>query len=118
MTTFKERHDFESRVQESSRVISKYTERIPVIVEKSPHSDVPGIDKCKYLVPKDLTVGQFIYVLRKRLELKPSQSIFIFINNNLPPASALMSSIYKEHSDSDGFLYVLYSGESAFGTDF
>ena len=32
----------------------------------------------------------------------------------LPPA-ALMSSIYDDHKDADGFLYVTYSGENTFG---
>jgi GABA(A) receptor-associated protein len=43
-------------------------------VEKS---DIATIDKKKYLVPADLTVGQFVYVIRKRIKLrqrKPSSS--------------------------------------------
>lgn len=31
--------------------------------------------------------------------------------------SASMGSIYAEHKDEDGFLYVAYSGENTFGTD-
>lgn len=29
--------------------------------------------------------------------------------------AALMSSIYEDHKDDDGFLYVTYSGENTFG---
>jgi GABA(A) receptor-associated protein len=36
-------------------------------------------------------------------------------NKTLPPTAALMSQVYKEHKDEDGFLYVTYSGESTFG---
>ncbi|KAM7261221.1 hypothetical protein ACFE04_026696 [Oxalis oulophora] len=36
-------------------------ERIPVIVERAEKSDIASIDKKKYLVPADLTVGQFVY---------------------------------------------------------
>jgi GABA(A) receptor-associated protein len=50
-------------------------------VEKS---DIPTIDKKKYLVPSDMTVGQFIYVIRKRIKLSPEKAIFIFVNNVLP----------------------------------
>lgn len=60
-------------------------------------------------------MGQFVYVIRKRIKLPADQAIFIFVNNTLPPAAALMSQIYKEHADPDGFLYVTYSGESTFG---
>lgn len=31
------------------------------------------------------------------------------------PAAALMSSIYEDHKDEDGFLYITYSGENTFG---
>lgn len=71
-------------------------------------SDIPTIDKKKYLVPSDLTVGQFCYVIRKRIKLAPEKAIFIFVNEVLPPTAALMSSIYEEHKDDDGFLYITY----------
>lgn len=36
-------------------------------------------------MPADLSVGQFIYVIRKRIRLPPEKAIFIFINNYIPP---------------------------------
>ena len=68
-----------------------------------------------YLVPCDLTVGQFVYVIRKRIELPPEKAIFIFVNNRLPPTASLMSEISQEEKNEDGFLYVTYSGENTFG---
>jgi GABA(A) receptor-associated protein len=44
-----------------------------------------------------LTVGQFVYVIRKRIKLSPEKAIFIFVDEVLPPTAALMSSIYEEH---------------------
>ncbi|RHY28208.1 hypothetical protein DYB32_006138 [Aphanomyces invadans] len=99
------------------RIRSKYPDRIPVICEKADRSEIPDIDKKKYLVPADLTVGQFVYVIRKRIKLSPEKAIFIFINNVLPPTASLMSNIYEEQKDSDGFLYITYSGENTFGGD-
>ena len=75
----------------------KYSDRIPVICEKVEKSDIATIDKKKYLVPADLTVGQFVYVIRKRIKLSPEKAIFIFVDEVLPPTAALMSSIYEEH---------------------
>mmetsp|Transcript_12901 Transcript_12901/g.12998 ORF Transcript_12901/g.12998 Transcript_12901/m.12998 type:complete len:122 (-) Transcript_12901:43-408(-) len=112
---FKAQHPFDKRKQEAGRIRLKYPDRIPVISEKAPNSDIPDIDKKKYLVPADLTVGQFVYVIRKRIKLEPEKAIFIFVNNTLPPTAALMSQIYKEQADADGFLYVTYSGENTFG---
>lgn len=40
---------------------------------------------CRYLVPADLTVGQFVYVIRKRIKLSAEKAIFIFVDNVLPP---------------------------------
>jgi GABA(A) receptor-associated protein len=57
-------------------------------------------------VPADLTVGQFVYVIRQRIKLSPEKAIFIFVDEVLPPTVALMSSIYEEHKDEDGFLYI------------
>jgi GABA(A) receptor-associated protein len=54
-------------------------------------------------------VGQFCYVIRKRIKLAPEKAIFIFVNEVLPPAAALMSSVYDEHKDEDGFLYITYA---------
>ncbi|GMM49769.1 ubiquitin-like protein [Starmerella bacillaris] len=112
---FKDDYPFDARKAEADRIRQKYSGRIPVICEKVEKSEIDGIDKRKYLVPADLTVGQFVYVIRKRIRLEPEKAIFIFVNDVLPPTSALMSSIYEEHRDKDGFLYVTYSGENTFG---
>ncbi|KAL2339192.1 hypothetical protein Fmac_013638 [Flemingia macrophylla] len=115
-SSFKLEHPLERRQAESARIRDKYPDRIPVIVEKAERSDIPDIDKKKYLVPADLTVGQFVYVVRKRIKVSAEKAIFVFINNTLPPTAALMSSIYVENKDDDGFLYMTYSGENTFGS--
>uniref|UniRef100_A0A453D086 Autophagy-related protein n=6 Tax=Pooideae TaxID=147368 RepID=A0A453D086_AEGTS len=114
-SSFKLEHPLERRQAEANRIREKYSDRIPVIVEKAGKSDIPDIDKKKYLVPADLTVGQFVYVVRKRIKLSAEKAIFIFVKNTLPPTAALMSAIYEENKDEDGFLYMTYSGENTFG---
>ncbi|KAJ4881134.1 Autophagy protein Atg8 ubiquitin-like protein [Raphanus sativus] len=114
-STFKQEHDLEKRSAEAARIREKYPDRIPVIVEKAEKSDIPTIDKKKYLVPADLTVGQFVYVIRKRIKLSAEKAIFIFVDNVLPPTGALMSAVYEDKKEEDGFLYVTYSGENTFG---
>ncbi|KAJ2079042.1 Autophagy- protein 8 [Coemansia sp. RSA 988] len=112
---FKDEHPFEKRKAEAERIRLKYSDRIPVICEKVERSDIATIDKKKYLVPADLTVGQFVYVIRKRIKLNPEKAIFIFVNETLPQTAALMSSVYEQSKDEDGFLYISYSGENTFG---
>ena len=115
MSKFKVKHPLEKRKDESSRIRLKYPDRIPIIVEKANKTNIPNIDKEKYLVPHDLTMGQFWYVIRKRIKLTEEQAIFVFVNNTLPPAGMLISQVYKDHADEDGFLYCQYSGENCFG---
>lgn len=43
-------------------------------------------------------------MIRKRIKLPAEKAIFIFVDEVLPPTAALMSAIYEEHKDEDGFL--------------
>jgi GABA(A) receptor-associated protein len=115
ISKFRQNYSFEKRKSEADRIKLKYPNRIPIICEKNIHCDAPNIDKNKYLVPSDLTTGQFLYVIRKRIKLEPEKALFLFINNTLPGTSHLISSLYKNHKDDDGFLYVIYSSENTFG---
>jgi len=113
--SFKTRHSLEKRKKEFIILKNKYPSRIPVIVEKQKGSDIPDIDKHNFLVPEDLTIGQFMYVIRKRIKLAPERAIFIFVNNQIPTQTLLMNTLHQESRDNDGFLYVTYTGENVFG---
>lgn len=58
-----------------------------MIVHKAPKCDLPNIDKRKYLVPKVLTLGQFLYIIRKRVKVSSDKSLYIFCNRTLPVVS-------------------------------
>lgn len=118
--TYKEYKDVKNFVQRSKECLSikqRFPGRVPIIIERAQKSDVPVIDKNKYLCPDTLTVGQFIYVIRKRLTLPPEKALFIFVKNTLPVASAFLREVYAQYHDIDGFLYMTYAGESTFGGD-
>ncbi|KAH9314121.1 hypothetical protein KI387_022748, partial [Taxus chinensis] len=86
-----------------------------VIVEKAKRNDIPDMDQNKFLVRTDCTVGQLVYVIRKRINLSSNKAIFILVKNALPSTGSMISSVYEEHKDEDGFLYVTYTGENTFG---
>ena len=114
--SFKERFSLKTRQDEALRIMQKYPDRIPIIVERCPNDTTTElINKNKYLAPSSLTVGQFVYVIRKRLVLAPEKAIFLFIGGILPPTASLLGSIYDERKDKDHFLYITYSGENTFG---
>lgn len=117
MITYKKRFTLEQRIKESSRILSKYSNRVPIIVEKAKNnSKVPNIDRNKFLVPNDITMGQFLYVIRKRMKLKSYISIYLFVNDHvIIPTNQLISHVYEEYKDQDKFLYISYTGENTFG---
>lgn len=105
----------------------------------------------RYLVPREMSVGQFIHILSSRLHLDPGKALFVFVKNTLPQtgifaiesclaclelillqevfsvfmfwfallwlwsAATFMDSVYGSFKDEDGFLYMCYSTEKAFG---
>ncbi len=114
---FKNKHTFLKRREEASRILEKFPERIPIIVEKDPRcKDIPDIDRKKYLVPNDLTMANFMYVIRRRIKLVPEKSLYLFVDEtNMVASSQLVSSVYADFASSDKFLYIMYAGESTFG---
>ncbi len=103
------------RLDESKTMFRRYPERKPLIIEPK-CTRTPPIDKHKYMTPSDLTIGQLIFVIRKRVSLRPDQSMFVFIDNNtLLPPTTTVGDAYSNHKDEDGFLYIKYALENAFG---
>ena len=116
--SFRSEKTLNERITESDRILSRYPERRPVIVERSTScsDDIPTIDKNKYLVPLNITMGQFLFVVRKRIKLETQETLYFFVNENvLVNSSQTMNSIYDSHQDEDGFLYLTYCSENVFG---
>lgn len=114
---FFKHNNLEKRRAVASRLISHYPERIPVIVGRSNIRNTPDIDKHKFIVPRDITFGNFMVELRKHIpNLDPHTGIFFFLSDStLPQTSAVMSTLYEKHKSPDGFLYLTYSCENTFG---
>ena len=106
--------------QEADRIMNKYPDRIPVLVTRNKNSsNTPEIDKHKYLVPSDLTMGQLMFVIRRRLKLPPEKGLFLFVDGDVVSVSDLVSTVYYiSHDPDDGFLHAVFSCESVFGSTF
>jgi len=105
----------EEVLKESDRIRKKYPDRYPIIITKSKTSSLVNLTKSKYLVPGDITVGQFQYVIRNRINLRADQALFLFCNNKLPNISDTISNVYENLKSPDGMLYMIYTEESVFG---
>lgn len=117
MNDYKNLKSFDERRKESSTMRQKYPNRVCLYLTKSKNSTLPESDKKKYLVPHDLTIGQVMHVIRKRIDISPKEAIFLFTSNNVcPSTSTQIGTVYSEHADHDGFLYMTYNSESTFGS--
>ena len=114
---YKSLYSFNDRLFESRRILDKYPDKIPIICERSniTSDDCPYIDKTKYLVPNDLTLGQFLFIIRKRMKLPPEKALFLSTNNNILNSTQQLNYIYQNYKEDDNFLYITYSFENTYG---
>ena len=90
-----------------------YPDRIPIVFEN--HGRLK-MDKTKYLVPNNITIGELLMVVRKQIHLSKYQALFLFVDKG----TCLMGSdtiemVYEKHKDSSGLLYIRYDVENTFG---
>ncbi|XP_075043511.1 microtubule-associated protein 1 light chain 3 beta-like [Mixophyes fleayi] len=116
-TSFKQRKRLDSRINEVTRVKSKFPSKIPVIVERSRSEKLlPQLQKIKFLVPPETTMGQIVNMIRCRLSLSPSRSLSVLVSGRqLTSLSMTIQEVYTAHRHQDGFLYVTYMSHEVFG---
>ena len=143
---YKHEHSFEQRRFESERIRRRYPDRVPVIVQPFHTSSttssilsnslfrsftssssattascydttIARLENEKFLVPSELSFGQFAYNIRRRLRLRAEHALFFYIGSHgkQPMLSSTMDVLYNDNKDVDGFLYVCYADEKVFG---
>jgi len=111
----------EKLAREAKRMRAKYPDRIPVICEKAPYSDLPNISRNKFVVPAGMLCGEFKYIVHKQVTqasrrgVAMDQTIYIFVNDIVPKTGATMAELYEQHKAEDGFLYVRFTAENTLG---
>ncbi|KAK3535879.1 hypothetical protein QTP70_021178 [Hemibagrus guttatus] len=106
-----------TRKDEVCTIRSKFPNKLPVIVERCiQEKRLPLLDKTKFLVPHELTIGQFLCLLRSKIALEASQALYLLISGkNMCSMTASMGEVYSQHRDTDGFLYMTYASQDMFG---
>ena len=107
------------RKQNCDKIKQQFPDKIPIICEKDPKSEINNIDKTKYLVPNDLTVAQFSFMIRKRLQLPENEAFFLLAKGRYTLTGDMnLIDVYKKYSDSeDGFLYIAYASKVIWGNN-
>ena len=122
---FRDKYPFEERYFESNRVLEKYPDRLPVIVERTvQNNSLPDDPKKKYLVPRAMRLGELLCVIRKRIKLQSHQAIFLYVSREdkhgnehhfLAPINDQFEELYYKYKSKDNFLYLVAGGENVFG---
>ena len=114
---YKSDHSLEERKNESSRILSTYPNRLPIICEKAPNSDIPSIQKTKYLVPSDITANQFQFLIRRNINLNQNSALYLITDKGVTlTLSQTMMEVYNNNKDKqDNFLYLYYASELTWG---
>jgi GABA(A) receptor-associated protein len=109
-----EKKSLEDRKTAYDNIITKHSDRIPVIF--FPNIRAPKIDKNKFLFQSEgTTIAHLTTILRNRIGIQPEEAIFIWIENTFPCQSSLLRDVQQKYQNEDGFLYVSYSLENTFG---
>ncbi|XP_008053822.1 microtubule-associated proteins 1A/1B light chain 3C [Carlito syrichta] len=114
---FKQRKSLATRQEEVAGIRAKFPNKIPVIVERYPREKfLPLLDKTKFLVPQELTMTQFLSIIRSRMVLGATDAFYLLVNNkSLASMSVTMAEIYRDYKDEDGFVYMTYASQEMFG---
>eukprot|EP00916_Digyalum_oweni_P016950 GHVL01027787.1.p1 GENE.GHVL01027787.1~~GHVL01027787.1.p1 ORF type:complete len:141 (+),score=26.48 GHVL01027787.1:172-594(+) len=118
----------EERIAEAQKIKERYPDRYPVICEKALYSDLPDLQKKKFLVTSIMTIGEFKYIMQKHINqhmtqtddsiLEPDKTIYLYVanTNTSPTGSALLIDLYNQYKNKDGFLYLTYTSENTLGS--
>ena len=117
-TSFTE--DEKNIIRNEVEVINQqYPGYIPIIVREYNNKNNKNfvLTKTKFLVTNEITLAQFLTILRKKIkDIKSTESIYLLIDNTLMPITLAMSSIYKEKKDKDtNMLFITVCKENTFG---
>ncbi|CAD7953835.1 unnamed protein product [Amoebophrya sp. A25] len=120
---------FEIRAAEAARIVEKFPTRIPLVCERKlsdkGSSQLPTLNKKKFLVPGIMTLAQFSVVLKQQIaEEHPEQRhketaklslYFLLKNRQSPVLSKALKDLYETSKSPDGFLYLWMCEEAVFG---
>lgn len=68
-----------------------------------------------FVVPRTLTVGDLMILIRRRLALSPDRALFLLIAGRMVACSQLIAHLDTEENREDGVLTAYFTDENAFG---
>jgi microtubule-associated protein 1 light chain len=100
-------------------MLNKHPNRVPIIISSTSFKEH---GQHRFIVPNNITVSEFMKILRNKVSLKQEEAIFIFVkdkslNNDavIVPSSSSIESIYNQYKDNNMVLNLIYEKEAVFG---
>ena len=127
MSSYKSAVSFNVRKEATKNILNKYPDKCPIYLtfdSKIILKPKTGTNFNKYIISNSLTVGQYLSILRKRIEIRETSGLTLFIcvykndklvNTTLPNLSDTIETVYANFRDNDGFLYMNIVSENTFG---
>jgi len=123
---FAQKHSFVQRRKQSTAVLKKYGDRVPIVIQPQPGClNAPWLDGSKFLVPKTQTIASLLCHIREKMALKSEIGLFFLVGTSANSATKeqyaliggcdMVGLLYTQYAKDDGFCYVYYSEESTFG---
>ena len=107
---------FRKRKQESERILVKFEDKVPLLVEPASEKD-PPIRHRKYVVPRSVTFGNLIYMLNEKMKMGDGETLLLTLeeDRSIPRVASQVGELYDAKRNPDGFLYVKYRLENTLG---
>jgi GABA(A) receptor-associated protein len=101
-------------------LISKHPNRIPIVISSKSFKEHKVN---RFIVPIDMTINQFMIILRNKTKINPTEAIFIFVKDYkkngkkdiIAPVSETIGSLYDKYKDDKLILNLDYEKEAVFG---
>tara|TARA_B100000900_G_scaffold384321_1_gene373046 strand:- start:188 stop:598 length:411 start_codon:yes stop_codon:yes gene_type:complete len=105
------------RLKYANDMLEKHPNRVPIIVKFYDNIKY-HLNNPYFMCKKNITISEFLLIIRKRLKINKNVAIFLFLDNNiLPSISNRIEEIYNKHHDPDTNDLVVYiTLENCFGS--
>jgi len=127
MSSYKNSVSLKVRKEATKNILDKYPDKCPIYLtfdNKIVLKPRSGTNFNKYIINNSLTVGQYLSILKKKIEMGENIGLTLFINiykndklvnTTLPILSTSIENVYANFKDEDGFLYMNLIAENTFG---
>ena len=99
---FKHHYPLEKRMQWSQEASMKYSNKLPLIVEKDHKCQaLDDLSNPKFLMPRTFMISEVQMIVRRKLNIKKEQGLFMMVNDGkeMIKANESLESVYDKYKD-------------------